>query len=270
MKTNWNQLPVFAIAIGAAIFMFAYSGPHAEWAFIGGFAVIFGAVFFSGIRNSLLKSRLRKDGLPGTARLISSETTGTYSGASPEMRLTLAVTGAAGQTWQATATQMFSPGELYALAPGTQFAVLYDPTDPTKVVLGQPDAANPHQPAASAGAASAATAPAPPNPALVSAYREMLARQDAIGQRLVSAGTLAPATVLTNVPLNATMSGRDPVVLLMLHVTPAAGAAFEAELPAPLAADRVAFFAAGCTVYVRYDPADTRQVALVGSEKPVG
>ena len=296
MKTNWNQLPVFVIAIGVAILMATYSGPHSELVFVIGFAVIFGAISFSGIRNSLLKSRLRKQGVPGTARLVSSETTGTYSGHSPEMRLLLDVTGEAGQTWQATVTQVFSPAELYALAPGTQFAVLYDPTDPIKVVLGQPDAANPHQPVGSgsaglagaspaavsvsftpaaaaylAGAAPPPAAPAPPNPTLVAAYRELLARQDVIGQRLAAAGTLAPATVLNNLPLNATMnSGNDPVVLLMLQVTPATGPAFTAELPAPIAHDRVARFAPGCTVYVRYDPADTRQVALVGSERPAG
>lgn len=266
MKTNWNQLPVFAIAIGAIIFMCTYSGPHPEWAFPIGFAVIFGAVSFSSIRSSLLKARLRKAGVPGTARLLSADTTGTYSGHSPEMRLLLDVTGEASQHWQATVIQLFSPAELYALAPGTQFAVLYDPADQTKVVLGQPDAANPHQPATSPPAAPAP----PPNPALVAAYRGMLARQTALGQRLATAGTLVPATVLTNVPLNATLNGHDPVVLLVLQVMPATGPAFTAELPAPIAHDRVAAFAPGCTVYVRYDPADTQQVALVGSEKPVG
>lgn len=291
MKINWNQLPVFAIAIGVAIFMFTYSGPHADWAFIGGFVVIFGAISYSGIRNSLLKSRLRKEGVPGTARLVSADTTGTYSGHSPEMRLLLDVTGEAGQTWQATVIQTFSPADLYALAPGTQFAVLYDPNDQSKVVLGQPAATNPHQPAAGAvtpGAApmrvqvvvnaNGATAAPPPaaaapaNSALaVAAFREMLDRQTALGQRLATAGTLAPATVLRNVSLNATMNGGlDPVVLLLLQVTPTTGPAFTAELPAPIAHDRVAFFAPGCTIYVRYDPADTRQVALVGSEKPVG
>ena len=261
MKINWNQLPVFAIAIGVAIFMFAYSGPHQGLALIIGFVAIFGAISFNSIRNSLLKSRLRKAGVPGTARLLSADTTGTYSGTSPEMRLLLDVTGEAGQKWQATVIQMFSPAELYALAPGTQYNILYDPTDQTKVVLGTPDAANPHQPAVPVVATT---------PALVTAYRDMLARQDAIGQRLAAAGTLAPATVLTNVPLHATMNGHDPVVLLMLQVIPTTGPAFTAELPALLAADRMVFFAPGCPVYVRYDPTDTKQVALVGSEKPAG
>lgn len=262
MKINWGLFPLLAFMAVVSCFLFTYDGPHREWASWAGFIVLFVAISFSSIRYHLLRAHLRKDGLPGTATLVSATTTGVSSGNSPEISLQLTVTSEAGQTWSATVTQLFSPTALYALAPGTQFRVLYDPADPSQVVLDTP-AADSHQPV---------RPPAGPlTPVLVAAYRELLARQQAIDQRLASSGTLAPATVLTNAPLNATMNeGQDPLVLLVLQVAPAAGPAFSVELPAPLAHDRVAFFAPGCTVYVRYDPADPRQVALISSEKPAG
>ncbi len=112
-----------------------FAGPIIVPVFIGILALIFLAAFSSVMRNSLLKRRLQKEGLPGTAKLVRADSTGVSSNDNPQMKLTLAVTGQDGQSWEAIVRQIIPQSQLYAMAPGTMFNVLYDPADKTKVVL---------------------------------------------------------------------------------------------------------------------------------------
>ncbi len=89
-----------------------------------------------GILPYFNDSDLKKIGITTTAILIKSEQTGFFVGDSqPEMRITLKVTSKTGETWEAETEKVIPLSQLYALAPGTLFNVIYDPKDKTKVII---------------------------------------------------------------------------------------------------------------------------------------
>ncbi len=263
MKTNWGVLP----ALGG-LFLFTYRGPHPERAFIVYFVLLFSMFFWNGWRTALLKRRLRKEGLAGTARLIRTETTGIRSGSDPELKLFLAVTGQGGETWEVSMRQIVPQNELYAMAPGTMFSVLYDPQDKSKVVLDNRPQATPASVTVSSTTSLPGFSAAGDAAATTQAYQAMKTAQDAVQSRLASVGTLAKAKVLTCVPLPATINHKDPLMLLMLEIQPEDVPAFTGQVSGFIDSTRTDRYAPGCVIYVKYDPADKSQIALVGSEEP--
>ncbi len=271
MKINWGVLPIFVVAILGSFLLFAYRGPHPEYAFIGFFVVIFSMFGWNGWRTALLKRRLRKNGLAGMGRLLTAISTGFRSGSDPEMKLALEVTGQNGETWEAAVRQIIPQAQFYTLAPGTMFPVLYDSLDKSKVVL---DSTRSHSsvsvkatvsvnavlPQALQGPGDAA--------ATVQAYQEMIARQDTVSRRLLTTGIVSEAKVLTCLPLHATMNHKDPLMMLMLEIQPENEPPFTGQVSGCLDSTRLDRFLPGCLIYVRYDPSDKSQIALVGSERP--
>ncbi len=275
MKVNWGVLLLLAVGGVGVYYLPSYRGPHPEYFVIGYVALFFSVLSWGSLRTVALKRRLQKDGLAGTARLVRADTTGVTINDVQQFKLTLAVTGQNGETWEASVRQGIPQTQLYALAPGTVFPVLYDPSDKSKVVLNsQSQATGTLEPSVASvfATASAFTQKDPSasgDPAATAqAYREMAAKQDAVQKRLLPTGVLAPATVVTCAPLHATMNHRDPLVMLMLEVQPERSPVFMSQMSVCLDVTRLDRFAPGCIVYVRYDPADTSEVALVGSEKP--
>lgn len=299
MKVNWGVLTAAAAVLLGGYLLFGYHGPHQTFAFYAAFALILYAFLGASVRNMLLKRRLRKEGLVGTAQLIRTETTGTTINNAPVMRLFLAVTGQNGETWEATIRQLVSLSNLYAMVPGTTFPVLYDPRDRSKVILdNRPQEApasvnstqfgnagqssNPYQ-LGNAGVSvtttvsSTSAATGLPQDfsgggeaaATTQAYQEMKATQDLVQQRLATVGTLAKAKVLTCVPLPATINHKDALMLLMLEIQPDYGPAFSGQVAGFIDSTRTDRYAPGSLIYVKYDPADKSQIALVGSERPL-
>ena len=96
----------------------------------------------------------------------------------------------------------------------------------------------------------------------------MADKQDAV-QRRLAGGTLAPVKVLTCTQLAVNTNQQAPFVTLLLEVQPEYGQPFTAQVNGTPVVPQVDKYAPGSIVYVHYDPANTSEVALVGSERPV-
>lgn len=286
MKIRWGWLLIFVFVLAEG-FLFSSHDDTRRGSGLILLVLFFMSMFFwNGWRTALLRRRLRKEGVAGAARLIRTETTGMRSGNDPELKLFLAVTGQGGETWEASMRQIISQNELYAMAPGTLFSVLYDPQDTSKVVLDNRPQATPASVTsmqlgnanqtgnASVSMTVSSTTSFPGFPAAgdaaatTQAYQAMKAAQDAVQSRLASVGTLAKAKVLTCVPLPATINHKDPLMLLMLEIQPEDAPAFTGQVSGFIDSTHTDRYAPGCVIYVKYDPADKSQIALVGSEKP--
>lgn len=270
-------MPVFLVFFLSVGFVFLYHGSREDYKEIDFGVMIFSAFFWNGLRKWLWRRWMRKSGFPATGRLLRTVKTGNRSGSDPELKITLAITGPDGSTWEASARQIILQNQLYAMAPGTLFKVLYDPRDPGKILLnGQARAASPPPAPPSVAATvqtiSDFTQAAPQSSwdtvASAQAFQAMIAKQDAVQKRLLPRGILAPAKVMVCTPLHATMNHRDPLVMLMLEVQPDTDPIFMAQANVCLDVTRLGRFAPGSIVYVKYNPADKCDFGLVGSEKP--
>jgi len=271
MKTRPRVLRFLAVCVLVAcvlgaLLLCAHHGPYQEMIVLVLVLLLVGTGWYGSLQNSRLKRRLRREGIKATARLLRAGPTGSSSGNDPRMRLTLAVTGEEGAAWEAVVEQIVPQYQLYRMAPGTPFSVLYDPLDRSKVILDD-------QPRSTENAMDPAATPQTSRDpadadAIRRAYQEMLAKQEAVSERLLSTGTVAPAKVLAGVPLHATLNNKDPIMLLTLEVRPEHEPAFTGQVTGCLDATRLDRFAPGCLIYVRYESADRTQIALVGSEKP--
>jgi uncharacterized membrane protein YhaH (DUF805 family) len=255
-----GMISVFAYAFGLAFVLKKEPNPLIIIGIV--FFLILLPLFVPMIRKSMLKKRLQKEGLKGTGRLLDSRQTGTYINNQPEMILSLEITGQFGDTWEAEMREVIPLSMLYAMAPGTLFSVLYDPQDNSKVVFDK-NAGN---------AASAAGNNATPGTGNLqeaqAAFADLAEKQQALFKRLSVSGIPARAKVLTCSSLGANFNGNNPLVMLLLEVSREDGTTFSGQTTGVISGASWSKFQPGNFIYVKYDPADSSQITITGSDKP--
>jgi hypothetical protein len=88
------------------------------------------AVIGPGYLRSRNEARLRAEGLPAMARIVSLEDTGNRSNYATEMIVHVEVTREGQAPWQASFRRVFSMQDINFFTPGRTFAVRYDPRAP--------------------------------------------------------------------------------------------------------------------------------------------
>ncbi len=81
------------------------------------------------------REQLLRNGSDGTASILALEQTGNVYNDKPEVRITLAVSPAGGEPFQAVVVQVLSPVELANFQVGAVVAVKYDPNRISEVAL---------------------------------------------------------------------------------------------------------------------------------------
>lgn len=188
--------------------------------------------------NTVLKS-----GVSAPAVILGVEDTGVTMNYSPQVRLTLQVTPAGRPPFQAVTTTFVGRVQIGMVVPGASVTVRYDPNDTSKVAI---ESINP--PAMSS--------------ASMAAVQSAVMAQEEYYQQLRQRGEEAKAVILTAEDMNIRVEGGGSMFRFTFDVAPRVGQPFKAETQAAIGDIARDKYAVGKTVYVRYDPSNTAQVAL--------
>jgi hypothetical protein len=207
---------------------------------------ISGFIIFRMIRGNAQTRNLLQTGVSAPAVIVSIQDTGVRINDYPQARVTFQVTPADRPAFQAVVTRTFSPFDLGSLVPGAAAQVRFDPNDISKVAIE------------SFGGGNAGMA-AVNNQVLQSS---MMA-QDQYYALLRQTGVEARAKILTATNLNIRNDDVAWVFRLTFDVTTATGEHFQSETQAAIVDASQYKYQPGKEAYIRYDPNNKAQVALV-------
>ena len=179
--------------------------------------------------------------------IVSLQDTGMRINDQPQARVTLQITPTNRPPFQAVVTRVFSPFDLGSLVPGGPAQVRFDPNDISKVAIE------------SLGGGNAGGMAAVNNQMLQSS---MMA-QDQYYAQLRLTGVEARAKILTATNLNIRNDDKAWVFRLTFDVVTATGEHFQSETQAAIVDASQYKYQPGKEAYIRYDPANKAQVALV-------
>jgi len=205
-----------------------------------------GFFLFRLFKGMSQKKQLLQTGVSAPAVIVDVQDTGVTMNDSPQARMTLQVTPADRPPFQAVLTTFVGRFQVGLLVPGTSVQVRYDPNDLSKVAIE------------SLGGATG-TAPS----ANVQQLQTAMLAQDQYYAQLRETGTEARAKILTATNMNIRNDNTAWVFRLTFDVTTAIGEHFQAETQAAVLDASQYKYQPGKEVYVRYDPANRAQVALV-------
>lgn len=95
----------------------------------------FGLLFAPDVLRHFRGQEILKDGIPATAMIKAVEDTGNRYNKNPEIKLTLEVTPTNGKPYHTVLITVISVVNVPQYQPGTIVHVMYDPKQPTHVVL---------------------------------------------------------------------------------------------------------------------------------------
>jgi len=202
-----------------------------------------GFFLFRLFKGMSQNSGLLKTGTPAPAVIVDVQDTGVTINDNPQARLTLQVSPAGRPPFQAVVTTIVGRFQVGLLVPGSSVQVRYDPNDPSKVAIE------------SLGGAAAMPA----------ANAQQLLAQDQYYAQLRETGTEARAKILTATNMNIRNDNAGWVFRLTFDVTTSMGEHFQSETTAAIVDASQYKYQPGKEVYVRYDPTNRAQVALVRS-----
>ncbi len=212
----------------------------------GGMFYLFYRIFFKPMINA---SRLQKNGIPGTARIVEVRDTGVTINNNPQVKLILEVKNSFGQRYTAETRALVSRINPGAYVPGMEVPVKIDPKNEMNVVLDF-----------SGGAQSAAAT------SLTEDHQEKLKAELGQIQKenevLLISGRPARALIKKNTFLGANVNGNNPYVELELEVLPENAGSFSATTKGVIAEASVPKYQPGCTVFVKYDLYDNSKVVV--------
>lgn len=204
-----------------------------------------GYFLFRMFKGMSQNSNLLKTGVSAPAVIIDVQDTGTTMNDNPQARLTLQVTPAGRPPFQAMTTTFVGRFQVGLIVPGATVQVRYDPNDTTKVAIES-----------IGGGAGNMVAP--------QVQSAMLA-QDQYYAQLRQSGIEARARILTATNMNIRNDNAGWVFRLTFDVTTNSGEHFTAETQSAILDASQYKYQPGKEVYVKYDPANKAQVALVRS-----
>jgi hypothetical protein len=98
-------------------------------------ALSVGIGFGPDIVQKFREDGIMESGLSATGEILEVVDTGNRYNSNPEVEILLEITAANGKTWQARTRKVLSAVDLMSHQPGTRVRVMYDPEDPSRVVL---------------------------------------------------------------------------------------------------------------------------------------
>ena len=199
-----------------------------------------GFFMFRLFKGMSQNSSVLKNGVSAPATVLDVQDTGVTMNDSPQARVTLQVSPAGLPPFQAVVNTFVGRFQVGLLVPGASVQVRYDPNDHSKVAIE------------SLGSA-----------AMPSASAQQLLAQDQYYAQLRETGTEARAKILTVTNLNIRNNNTGWVFRFTFDVTTAMGEHFQSETTAAILDASQYKYQPGKEVYVRYDPANRAQVALV-------
>ena len=207
-----------------------------------------GFFLFRLFKGMSQNSSLLKNGVSAPAVIVDVQDTGVTMNDSPQARLTLQVTPAGRPPFQATTTTFVGRFRVGLLVPGAAVQVRYNPNDTSKVAI--------ESLASAVGAMPSAN---------TQQLQTALLAQDQYYAQLRETGTEARAKILTATNMNIRNDNAAWVFRFTFDVTTQMGEHFTAETQAAVLDASQYKYQPGKEVYVRYDPANKAQVALVRS-----
>ncbi len=193
-----------------------------------------------------------KNGVTAQATIVRTWDTGTTINDNPVVGFALNVTPSTEPAFQTEMKQIVSRIQIGAFLPGATVQVMYDPSDHKKVkiqsVLGMPGTGAPGMMGAPAG-----------NPQQI---EQMLLAKEQTFNAIRSMGEAAQATILNATDMNIRVNDAASMMTLRLEVHPTNRPVFQAETQGAISDVARAKYAAGQTIWVKFNPNDLTQVAL--------
>ncbi|MEO7983753.1 MAG: hypothetical protein ABI688_06705 [Bacteroidota bacterium] len=211
----------------------------------GGMFYLFYRLFFKGMINA---SRLQKNGLPGTARILEVRDTGVTINNSPQVKLTLEVKNSLGQKYTTHCRVLVSRINPTAYRPGMEVPVKIDPKDEMNVVI---DFSNGNQ--------TASAIPSHSDPEFMKAELEQMQKDNEV---ILVSGRPARAIIKKVTMLGVNVNGNNPYVELELEVLPENAASFPGKAKGVIAEASIPKYQPGCTVFVKYDLYDNSKAVV--------
>ena len=206
-----------------------------------------GFFIYRMVKGNAQTRTLLQTGVSAPAVIVDIQDTGMRINDYPQARVTFQITPTDRPAFQAVVTRTFSPFELGSLVPGASAQVRFDPNNPSKVAIE-----------ALGGGGNAGMA-AVNNQVLQSS---MMA-QDQYYAQLRITGVEARAKILTATNLNIRNDDVAWVFRLTFDVTTATGEHFQSETQSAIVDASQHKYQPGKEVFIRYDPNNKAQVALV-------
>ena len=198
-----------------------------------------GFFLFRLFKGMSQNSNLLKTGVSAPATILDVQDTGVTMNENPQARVTLQVSPVGQPPFQAVVNTFVGRFQVGLLVPGASVQVRYDPNNPSKVAIESLGGAMP------------------------SVSAQQLLAQDQYYAQLRETGTEARAKILTVTNLNIRNDNTGWVFRLTFDVTTMMGEHFQSETTAAILDASQYKYQPGKEVYVRYDPTNRAQVALV-------
>lgn len=212
--------------------------------FLGFLGFTFYIVFKYVIRPVLNAVRLRKEGVPGRARILAVKKTGMVINNEPVLNLEVEIIDAFGQRYTTSIKTLTSGATKTVYQPGMEVAIKIDPLKKENAVLDDEKAA----PRSSIN----------PTPAIEKEWEQTKEETTAILLR----GRPARAIIKRYNWLGTYASGNDPVVELELEVMPELYPPYPGKTRAVVPEASVHLFQPGCEVKVKYDLYDMNKIVI--------
>lgn len=208
---------------------------------------VFGLIYSLIIKPAMRYSRIIKNGIPATARIISFQETNTRINERPLVRLGLEVTLPGRAPYQTETRAVISYFDAAGFQPGNMLNVVVDRNDHMQVVVPHGSDAPPVQQMDTGDIMK-----------LQANLLEIQAEQD----KIKAIGVYCPAIVVKYTPLGVNINGNNPYVELELRVMPENEPAFEAKTTGVIGQPSIPKFQPGEEIFVKYDPNDHSRVAI--------
>lgn len=236
------------------------------------FIIVFGAIFYPLlIKPMMTASRLRKVGVPATAKVLEMHDTGVTLNNSPQVKLMLEVSSPTG-SYVVETKQYISRLQTSMFQPGSMLPVLIDPNDRNMISLDY-DGQGASQGGYGASAYSSGVGASGfnnPDKILTGPWtgigRQEAERRlvdfDAKNKQISAYGTSARAIVTRYTWLGMYVNGDNPAVEIEVQVLPTDRPAFQAITYGVIMEQSVPKFQPGEEIFVKFDPNDTTKVTI--------
>ncbi len=245
------------IGLACAVIFGGIPGIIMSVIFIG----VFGAFFYPLlIKPMMTASKLRKNGVAATAKILQVSDTGVTLNNNPQVKLLLEVSSPTG-TYQVETKQYISRLQTSMYQPGGMLPVLIDPSDRDMISINYDGAA----PGGGSGAGNYNPGSVTTGPWAGISQQEAERRLidfDAKGKEVMAYGTSSRAIVTRYTWLGIYVNGQNPAAEIEVEVMPSDRPAFRATVYGVIMEQSVPKYQPGEEIYVKFDPNNPSKITI--------
>jgi hypothetical protein len=223
-------------------------------------AVIIAIIYFSfraAFGSIIRRDALMKNGVQAEATIVDVNDTGmTVNEIYPVIKFTLEVRPPEGQPFRAESKELINRMDIPTFQPGAVVPVLYDPKNPSSVVMGTKESIG------SEPGQGLFTAFDMQDPERMRMAQEFLEKEQEKNEEIKASGNPAKARILVATPLGINVNGNNPAMTFMLEVLPEGEPPFQAQTNGVIAEASIPKYQPGREIFVKFDPDDKTRVAL--------